>query len=178
MKYSHHTDGEAHFSQHGKVKTMVRRKSVPLAEQQGHIFTLLIQGLRAFESLGAAKENAASVKYDATFDIKDRFPKAVRIIGRWYWIEDLPADPRPPVLGPRIEAGGPMASVAIRASIVGNPAADAKKHVLSSPASRKDSISPAHDLMMFMGGFDPASKIMNSKRPTGFLTFLYPADNY
>jgi hypothetical protein len=176
VKYAHHTDGEAHFSQHGKVKTMVRRQSVPLAEQQGHIFTLLIQGLRAFESLGAAKENAASARRTTlTFDIKDRFPKAVRIIGRWYWIEDLPADPRPPVFGPRIEAVDPDGTMH-KAFIVGNP--HDKKHVLVLTCIPQDSINPTHDLMMFMGGFDPTAKIMNSKSPTGFLTFLYPADNY
>jgi hypothetical protein len=31
---------------------------------------------------------------------------------------------------------------------------------------------------MFMGGFDPSSKITNSNRPTRFLAFLYPADDY
>jgi hypothetical protein len=60
VKYSHHTSGEALFSQTSKVKTVVRRQSVPLAEQQGHIFTLIVQGLRSFESLGAAKGNAMS----------------------------------------------------------------------------------------------------------------------
>jgi len=31
---------------------------------------------------------------------------------------------------------------------------------------------------MFMGGFDTSSKITSSKRPTRFLAFLYPADDY
>lgn len=35
VKYSHHPDGEVHFSQDGKVKTVIRRKSVPLSEQRG-----------------------------------------------------------------------------------------------------------------------------------------------
>jgi hypothetical protein len=176
VKYSHHIDGEAHFSQDGKVKTVVRRQSVPLAEQQGHIFTLLIQGLRAFESLGTAKENAVSFKRTTlTFDIRDRFPKAVRIIGRWYWIEDLPVDPRPPVFGPQIQAIDPD-GIVHNAFIVGNP--HDKKHVLVLTCIPQDSISPAHDLMMFMGGFDPSSRVRNSKRPTRFLAFLYPADDY
>jgi len=34
-KYAHHSDGEAHFFEDGKVKTEVRRKSVPLGEQLG-----------------------------------------------------------------------------------------------------------------------------------------------
>jgi hypothetical protein len=176
VKYSHHSDGEVHFSQHGKIKTVVRRKSVPLAEQQGHIFTLIIQGLRAFEGVSAAKENAMSSKRTTlTFGITDRFPKAVRIVGRWYWIEDLPVDPRPPMVGPQIKAVDPD-GIAHNAFIVGNP--HDKKHVLVLTCIPQDSISPAHDLMMFMGGFDLSSKIRNSKNPTGFLTFLYPADDY
>jgi hypothetical protein len=176
LKYSHHTDGGAHFSQDGKVKTVVRRQSVSLGEQQGHIFTLLIQGLRAFESLGTAKENTISSRRTTlTFEIKDRFPKAVRIIGRWYWIEDLPVDPRPPIFGPQIQAIDPD-GIVHNAFIVGSP--HDKKHVLVLTCIPQDSVSPAHDLMMFLGGVDPASRTTNAKRPTGFLAFLYPAGDY
>ena len=176
VKYSHHPSGEALFSQHGKVKTVVRRQSVPLAEQQGHLFTLIAQGLRAYESLGATKENTASSKRTTlTFDIRDRFPKAFRIIGRWYWIEDLPVEPRPPIFGPRIQAVEPD-GITHNAFIVGNP--HDLKHVLILTCIPQDSISPTHDLMMFMGGFDTSSKITSSKRPTRFLAFLYPADDY
>lgn len=176
VKYSHHTDGEAHFSQDGKVKTVIRRQSVPLAEQQGHIFTLIIQGLRGFESVNTTKEKTMSAKRATlTFAIKDRFPKAGRIIGRWYWIEDLPIEPRPPVIGPKVQAVDPD-GVVYNAFIVGSP--HDKKHVLVLTCIPQHSISPAHDVMMFMGGFDPSSKIRASRRPTRFLAFLYPADDY
>jgi hypothetical protein len=167
VKYSHHADGEAHFSPHGKVKTVVRRQSVPLADQQGHIFTLIVQGLRAFESVSTTKENAMSAKRTTlTFAIKDPFPRAVRIIRRWYWIEDLPVEPRPPVIGPQIQAIDPD-GIVHNAFIIGSP--HDKKHVLVLTCIPQDSISPAHDLMMFVGGFDPSSTITKSKRPTRFL---------
>jgi hypothetical protein len=176
VKYSHHPSGEALFSQHGKVKTVVRRQSVPLAEQQGHIFTLIVQGLRAFESLGTAKENAtASKRTTLTFEVKDRFPKALRIIGRWYWIEDLPVEPRPAVFGPQIQAVDPD-GITHNAFIVGNP--HDLKHVLILTCVPQGSISPARELMMFIGGFDPPARIKKSRKPTGFLAFLYPAENY
>ena len=110
-----------------------------------------------------------------TFAIEDRFPKAVRIIGRWYWIEDLPIEPRPPVIGPKVQAVDPD-GVVHNAFIVGSP--HDKKHVLVLTCIPQHSISPAHDVMMFMGGFDPSSKIRTSRRPTRFLAFLYPADDY
>jgi hypothetical protein len=40
VKYAHHRDGEAHFSQTGKVLTQVRKPSVPLNRYSGHIFTI------------------------------------------------------------------------------------------------------------------------------------------
>jgi hypothetical protein len=53
VKYSHHPDGRAHFSQTGKIITAVKRQSIPLDAQNGHIFTLHIQGLAAFDPGGA-----------------------------------------------------------------------------------------------------------------------------
>ena len=35
VKYSHHTDGRAHFSQAGKVFTVVKRQSIALEKYQG-----------------------------------------------------------------------------------------------------------------------------------------------
>ena len=51
VKYSHHPDGEAHFSLDGKVFTRVRRKAVPLTSAEGHLFTVMVQGLHQFDDL-------------------------------------------------------------------------------------------------------------------------------
>jgi hypothetical protein len=48
VKYSHHPDGKAHFSQDGKVRTEISRQSLPLAQAKGHLFTLHAQGLLQF----------------------------------------------------------------------------------------------------------------------------------
>ena len=105
MKYSHHPDGRAHFSQDGKVKTEIKRQSVPLRDQEGHLFTLLFQGLRAFTPVNAKNENQSSLKRTTlTFDVPDRFPKAFRIVGRWFWLEDLQVEPvRPAKIGPIVQ---------------------------------------------------------------------------
>jgi hypothetical protein len=50
VKYAHHRDGEAHFSQTGRVYTHVRKRSVPLNEQIGHLWTIQLQGLNGFRS--------------------------------------------------------------------------------------------------------------------------------
>lgn len=38
VKFSHHIDGNAHFSQDGRVKTAIRRKSFRLDGPLGHLF--------------------------------------------------------------------------------------------------------------------------------------------
>jgi hypothetical protein len=45
VKYSHHPDGRAHFSQDGRVRTEIKRQSVALDQQWGHIFTVQVQGI-------------------------------------------------------------------------------------------------------------------------------------
>jgi hypothetical protein len=51
VKYAHHPDGEAHFSQDGKVLTAIRRKAVPLDAAAGHLFTVHVVGFAAFKTL-------------------------------------------------------------------------------------------------------------------------------
>lgn len=47
-KYSHHVDGNAHFSQDGRILTAVRRAACPLPEINGHAFTLHVLGVHKF----------------------------------------------------------------------------------------------------------------------------------
>ena len=56
VKYSHHPDGRAHFSQDGKIFTAIKRQSIPLDAQNGHIFTLYIQGLHALDVANTTKD--------------------------------------------------------------------------------------------------------------------------
>jgi hypothetical protein len=176
-KYSHHPDGKAHFSQDGKIRTEIRRQSVDLDDQQGHIFTILIQGLRAFTPVASTKENKTSARRTTlTFDVLDRFPKAFRIVGRWYWLEDLHFEPRPPVTGPVVQVADPDGD-ARNAFIVASPD-EGTKHVLLLTCTPQDAISAQQNVLMFYGGFDPPARTLNSSKPTRFLAFLYPADDF
>ena len=53
VKYSHHPDGRAHFSQDGKIRTEIKRQS--LDQQNGHIFSV-IKGIQAFEAADAIRD--------------------------------------------------------------------------------------------------------------------------
>jgi hypothetical protein len=51
VKYTHHMDGEAHFSQHGKILTKIRRRANPIQAYGGHLFTVQLQGLADFQQV-------------------------------------------------------------------------------------------------------------------------------
>lgn len=55
-KYSHHQDGRAHFSQDGKVYTMIKRQACPIRDINGHAFTMHIQGIEHFPTMDASDE--------------------------------------------------------------------------------------------------------------------------
>ncbi len=90
VKYSHHPDGRAHFSQDGKVRTEIVKQSVPIERLSGHTFTVQIQGLDAFEQTqdDLSKRLAKDRQY-VVFRVKGKTPAALRIVGRWYSIDGL-----------------------------------------------------------------------------------------
>lgn len=49
LKYTHHADGEAHFSQDGQVFTTVRAQTPPLNAYEGHLFTVNFWGVEGFQ---------------------------------------------------------------------------------------------------------------------------------
>jgi hypothetical protein len=58
VKYAHHPNGKAHFSQTGKILTRIRRQSVPLKSVRGHIFTAYAQGLHDFTAANQPRDLA------------------------------------------------------------------------------------------------------------------------
>jgi hypothetical protein len=174
VKYSHHQGGRAHFSQDGKVKTTIKRQSVALDDQHGHIFTVLIQGLSGFTQAQNVKNTPQ--RTTLTFDIPDRFPKALRIVGRWYWLEDLRIKPRPIDIGPVISTMEPD-GIRRNAFIVANPNRRTE-HVLLLTCTVEKAISPTEEVMMFYGGFDPPEVTFNPRKAARFLAFLYPANDF
>jgi hypothetical protein len=52
VKFTHPPDGHCHFSQDGKVKTVVRNDSARLDLDLGHIFSVDVQGIEELEVAG------------------------------------------------------------------------------------------------------------------------------
>ena len=65
VKYAHYLDGEAHFSQDGKILTKVRRRACRLDAVHGHLFTSYMRGLNAFEEQRNKSKKSAPITLPA-----------------------------------------------------------------------------------------------------------------
>jgi hypothetical protein len=91
VKYSHHPDGRAHFSQTGKVRTEILRQSIRLDTQRGHIFSVIIRGLSGFDQADQESDVATTPKRtELTFDLREFSCSAIKFVVRWYDIAALP----------------------------------------------------------------------------------------
>ena len=174
VKYAHHQSGQAHFSQDGKIKTEIKKPSVALAKQQGHIFTVLVKGMKSFKTAHEHKDSGTSPKRTTiNFEIPQAGADSFRIVGRWYWIEDLEAEPRPPVVGPIIRTRRRQDGVEQDAFIVASPNQDTR-HVLLLTCEVDERITDEPKALAFYGGFDPPDVVNDYTKPSKFLAFIYP----
>ena len=89
VKYTHHVDGNCHFSQDGKVVTTVRNVARPLTTTAGHVFTIYIQGLGHYAEPKAADDAEM-------FDMGETAaPPCLRLVGRWLQQAILPSVQNP-----------------------------------------------------------------------------------
>lgn len=113
VKYSHHSSGLALFSQTGKVRSEIRRQSVALDRQEGHLFSVLINGLQAFKR-AVGQRDAEQVEPERTVLTFQLPPGSdvggtLKIVGRWYDVNRLrfanPTDSAGPLF-PTIDQNG------------------------------------------------------------------------
>ncbi|MFA7695164.1 MAG: hypothetical protein WCX63_06490 [Methanoregula sp.] len=187
VKYSHHPDGEAHFSQSGKIFTVIRKKSIPLKNLNGHLFTLLIQGLKDFEIYDSEKGNDKSSLKTKNLILKlpGQEPEAIKIVGRLFtkrYFQSLLNEPQedPRFLQPK---GVPVIRHRIQKNvyqycgwILRPPQIEGyENYVLvisykEIPKMNEDSYSG----LTFIGGFDGKAITRNHSLDTTFLSFIYP----
>jgi hypothetical protein len=110
VKYSHHPDGRAHFSQDGKIFAAIKRQSISLDTQNGHMFTLYIQGLHALDVAKTAKdaERISANRSVINFQIEPA-AEAIKFVGRWLDINKLRVSEPNAIVGPRHTMVIPMA---------------------------------------------------------------------
>jgi hypothetical protein len=171
VKYSHHVDGRVHFSQTGKIVIAIKRQSIALDRQHGHLFSLLIQGLSALDVADQVKDAGTSPKRSVVnFEVEQS--EAVKFVGRWFDINRMRFSNPTPTIGPIVpttDADGLQRNACILASSHANA-----RHVLAVTCQGIAKLGPDPEIFMFYGGFDPPDRMTDSTREAGFLAFLYP----
>ena len=176
VKYAHHSDGEAHFSQDGKVLTHIRRRSVALDRQEGHLFTVLINGLEAFDRAARSRDDGkiSARRTVLTFQLPaDANPAGtLKIVGRRYNASSLRFAKADASVGPFVVTKDPEGHVS-QGAILASPA-DSAQHVLLVTGGVIPRIGTDPELLIFHGGFDPREVMLDTSREAGLLIFRVP----
>lgn len=168
VKYSHHVDGRAHFSQDGKIFTSIKRQSIALDKQHGHIFSLLIQGLSA---LDPAKDELQSTKR-AAIEFAMEPPAAIKFVGRWFDVNAMRFSNPTPTIGPVVPGFNPDGHRTDQI-FTASPYANAH-HVLAISCIPMPALGPEPEIFLFYGGFSSREIMNDPTKEAGFLAFLYP----
>jgi hypothetical protein len=180
VKYSHHPDGRAHFSQDGRVRTVIKKMAVPLANVEGHLFTVHAQGLDEFECAKPA-DTAVTMSRKRTvirFLFGDERPNAIKFVGRLYQYTSLEQRAVNGMVNPTVQLESPDGKISqgfVCSSPTGFPC-ESQCLVISCEAI------PVLDqartsLLTFVGGFDSAAAMNDANQPVSFLALSYPADD-
>ncbi len=175
VKYSHPISGDAHFSQDGRVYTRVRRPSLRLDTEAGHLFEFHAFGLTSFDSIEPGGERAKRlylpfVVLEATH--------AVTVVGEWIPKAKLQrlAASQPGGFGPIGELPRGRGGRPYLACLVGHPnvALDSfgllavNLHPIDGISS---SVAPS---VVLLGGWDAGPMMAQPGDTVGFLAFMYP----
>jgi hypothetical protein len=181
VKYSHHPDGNALFSQDGKIYSQVRKKSVPLDSANGHLFTVQIQGLADFDPIapGEKQPSATARRTRINYVFQGNPPEAVKFVGHCYSESQLTGMIVAHGTEPWISMTRPDRSQVVGA-IIRNPYLSSREPcyllLFCEAISRLD--DQEYSALMFMGGFDPREIALNHSRDTSFLALSYPTSSY
>lgn len=177
VKYSHHPDGRAHFSQDSKVRTEVLKNAAPIAEINGHFFTAQLQGLHSYKSESKLTPNS-SQKVTLDFDFGEEEPESIKIVGRLYSTEVLVKNIVGDVEGPivPVETNSGEKGVAF---LVGDPIRREHEKIMLITGKAIPRLDKNTDTALtFIGGFDHVEIINNTNLGTTFLALAYPVSDY
>jgi hypothetical protein len=179
VKFSHHPDGNAHFSQTGKVLTKVRKLCPPIDKVE-HLFTAQIQGLASYDQFDPPKEKISNPKertfIEAVF--KGKSPEAIKIFGMLYTRKNLRGRSSGYLVGPVMDSVDPTGKISrtcICSSPVGTVNEDLTLLIMCESIPKVDKLNKA--ALTFIGGFDERKVTDDITKETTFLAMSYPQDN-
>jgi len=171
IKYSHHPDGEAHFSQDGHVKTIVRKRSTPLKILNHHLFTIIIKGLEDYEEdINRKKKNVFQLKF-----VIEKLQSSYKIVGRWYDVRHFIDISEIKDIKPKITAMTPDGEIS-NGFLIGPPKGwPLWDHVLCLTCKEQKMESDRESSMIFIGGFQEERNDFGLYPSLSFLCAMYPA---
>lgn len=170
VKYTHHVDGNAHFSQDGKIRTAVRGRAADLHTPLEHIFSIDVQGLTFFDEL--RNEEYYSDKYGrGYFELQGSEPEAIHVVGRWGVLQ---AEKRAEELSNliRFRVGGMEHEGIAMAPPPGSPLEPGLVIIEAWPQAP---LSDEPFMLLFTGGFEAGLADPNVE--SAFLAMRYPVEN-
>ncbi len=173
VKYSHHVDGTAHFSQTGKIITAIRRQSLPLGQQNGHIFSMQVQGLEALTQADPITDVFTRDPKRSVIDFETPPTQAIKFVGRWYDVSQIMLDRPTPVVGPCMLAKYFDGASGGTVCFIGCPSSG-HKQLLAVALHPIPNFSREPETFIFYGGFDAKEKMVDPTTEGGFLMFKYP----
>jgi hypothetical protein len=175
VKYTHHPDGEAHFSLDGKIFTQVRRKAVPLSAAGGHLFTVMIQGLHLFEELSQT-DIATPKRGIVSMPVPEGQIEALKFVGHLYssmhFAEKLQIPKMDSAFIPLLQPDGRRLVGVVLATKLKQKD---QQYLLVVSVEQIKTIASHTDLFVsLIGGFDHPDIAFDHSQPMSFLMMMYP----
>jgi len=181
VKYSHHPDGRAHFSQDTKVFTKIKKRSVPLDAAAGQLCAIMVQGFDAFDEMTSIDMVTPPSRKRTVlkFKIEGQAPQALKFVIWCYQTSEL-----------RRRNGGrdvdPIATL-----VNSTPAPTRPAYLCSAPLGRAgqhrcvvvscEGLPTTNvrlpEQLLFYGGFDNGPGASDPSVAAQFLALLYPVEN-
>jgi len=175
VKYSHHPSGRAHFSLSGKVRPIIYRDAVPLHAHEGHLFTVMLQGLSKY-SAATPKDRGTTKRGVVMFGFQDAPTEALKYLGMLYSERTLARRIHMPGKSPWLKVIKPDGTLSIGIVLATPIVGRSQRMFLLLSAERIPIVSKNNEAFLSMlGGFDPPEIALNPDNPTSFLTFFYPS---
>jgi len=179
VKFSYHTDGNVHFSQTGKIRTVIKKRSLPLSEFEGHLFTFHAQGFSHFETdKKSANITPSFERSELAFKFEAPPPSAIKIVGRWSEMKSFLNRSKGSSFGPIVASESPDGKRQPMFLIGPPDSSPLHGFVLGLTCEEIPTMDEQRDaFMLFIGGFGKPKNLPLYQKDT-FLCAMYPILDY
>ena len=153
---------------------------MPLADLEGHLFTLNVHGFDGFERLSDVElqEPPSAKRTGVRFMLGPECPQSVKFVGMLYRDTSLERRAVDGMVHPAMQfrrADGTTLTGFICSQVLGRPGQERCLMVYCEPLPRLD--QNRESSMLFVGGFDSADAMNDTERAMSFLAFSYPTED-